>query len=100
MDGELIPTEFGHVHAVFGVPAHIEDVGPGGVGRGVDEGFANFVEGDGAAPDGAGVFEVEGLFVEGEAGAEGDVGAEVCVGEGLDRVSYDDEGGRSVDVKV
>ena len=87
MDGELVSAEFGHVHSVFGVAAHVEDVGPIGVGGGVYESFADFVEGDGAAPDGSGVFRGEGFFVEGKTGAEGDVGAEIGVGEGLEWVS-------------
>jgi len=87
VDGELISAEFGHVHAVLGVPAHVEDVGPGGIYGGVDEGRTDAIESGGAAPNGARVFEGEGLFVKGEAGAEGDVGAEVGVGKGLVEVS-------------
>jgi len=86
VDGKLVAAEFGHVHSVFGVPAHVEDVSPGGVESGVDEGRADTVEGGGAAPDCAWVFEEEGLFVKGEALAEGDVGAEVGVGESLGEV--------------
>ena len=93
VNGELVAAEFGHVHSVFGVPAHVEDVGPGSVKSGVDEGGADAIEGGGAAPDGVGVFSQEGLFVQGEAFAEGDVGTEVGVGEGL-------EGGLEMVVRV